>query len=98
MKLHNVVATLRRISGIVEERKTTRLDRWGWARGQHELDRIVGGPPIKTSLADLRDFTQGHIGHFHTQVNDQLTHIWRKVPRCLLWLFPRLGSEEADHA
>jgi hypothetical protein len=98
MELHNIVATLRRIRGVAEKREATHLDGWGRARGQHCLDRMMRGPPLKTSIADFCNLTDGHVWHFYAQVNDQLAHIWRQAPRRFLWLFSRPGSEEADHA
>ena len=59
---------------------------------------MMRGPPLKTSITDFCNLTDGHAWHFHTQVNDQLAHIWRQAPRRFLWLFSRPGSEEADHA
>src|ERR1700694_2447063 len=53
---------------------------------------------MKTSFADLCNFTQGHDRQFNTQVNNQLAHIWWQTPCCLLWLLSRPGGEEADHA
>jgi hypothetical protein len=56
------------------------------------------GTPLKTSLANLSNFAQGHCGQFHAQVNDQLAHIWRQAPRRFLWLLSRPGGKKADHA
>ena len=98
VKLHNVVATLRRIRGIVKERKATHLDGWRRARSQHQLDRMMRGPPVKTQFANLRNFAQRHAGQFNAQIDNQLAHIWRKAPRCLLRLFAWPRSKQADHA
>src|SRR5438094_2264555 len=98
MELHNVVATLCRIRGGVPERKATHLDGRRRARSQHGLDRMMRGPPLKTSIADFCNLTDGHVRHFHAQVNNQLAHIWWQAPRRFLWLFSRPGSEEANHA
>src|SRR5215472_17506370 len=59
---------------------------------------MMRGPPLKASVADLRNLTNGHVRHFHTQINNQLAHIWRQAPRCFLRLLARPGSEETDHA
>src|SRR5574339_1296629 len=73
-------------------------DRGRWPGSKHQLDRIVRGPPLKTSLTDRCDFTQGHRWEFHTQVNDKLAHTWRQAPRRFLWLFAGPGCKQADHA
>ncbi len=87
-----------RIRNLVPRLIATSSDRRWRAGGQHHLHRIMRGTPLKASLADLRNFAQGHGRQFNAQVNDQLAHIWRQALRRLLWLFSRLGGEKADHA
>lgn len=55
------------------------------------------GLTVKAHLTDFCDLPQGHGGEFNAQINDELTHIGRKVPRCLLWLFSGPGGEKTDH-
>lgn len=86
VELHNIVTALRWIRSIVKGRVAAHLDRWRWARSQHGLDRMMRGSSLKTSIADFCNFTDSHVWHFHTQVNDQPAHIWRQAPRRFLWL------------
>ena len=53
---------------------------------------------MKTNLADLRDFAQGYVGQLHSQIDDQLPHIWREASRRFLWLFAWPGSKQTDHS
>jgi len=92
------MAALRRIRGVVEERKATHLDGWRRPRSQHRLDRMMRGPPLETSIADFCNLTDGHARHFHAQVNNQLAHVWWQAPRRFRGLFAGPGCKQADHA
>src|SRR5437667_12137760 len=59
MELHNVVATLCRIRGGVPETKATHLDGTRRPRIQRGLGRMMSGPPLKMTIADLSNPTDG---------------------------------------
>ncbi len=97
-ELHKVVTALRWIRSVVEERKATHLDGWRRTRSQHGLDRMMRGTPMKTRIADFYNLANGHVRHFHAQIDNELTHIWREASRNLLRLLARSGRKQTDHA
>jgi hypothetical protein len=53
---------------------------------------------MKTRIADFCNLANGHVRHFHAQIDNELTHIWREASRSLLRLLARSGRKQADHA